>query len=789
MTGAEHGRNASADHAIGDAPKRAIAQIIARLPALTPATRLALIGFAGSIALAIVAFVCVQAGANFATAAFALLIVIAVLSLFADFASLILFSVIAGGCLNLLFVQPRFSVRMSETQDLIALVMFIVASLVVAGLVRRVPRAAGAQHEQDQLRAIIDTVPVIVWSTHPNGENDFHNYRLLSYTGFSAHQALGTGWVEMFHPDDIERHYNAWKRAVETEASFESESRLRRFDGQYRWFLARAEPLRDQHGKIVKWYGTNVDIDDRKRAEQALRRSEAHLAEAQRLSHTGSFGWDLSTHSISWSEEMFRIFDCEPTENPSVEMILRRVHPDDIALVKDVVERISIEREDIDFEHRLLMPDGSIKCLHVVAHRMAGDNDSQHLVGAVMDITAQKRAYADLERSEKRYRHLFNHMPLALYQLDGGRIEQMLDKLRAEGVTDLIGYLEANPDFQRACLDALIVEEINERAVQMLGGDTSDFVGAGVGWAWEAAADTIRRALASRYRGENHFEEETKMVTRDGRTVDVLFSSSRITDLAMSLIGIVDISERIRAQDMLSRVQADFAHAARVSVLGELTASIAHEVNQPLAAIAANGEVGLRWLARPDPDLAELRELAESVVADARRAADIIARIRTMAARKPLGQEPVLLDDVIRETLVFLRHEVQSRAVTVSHFVCPTAVKVLADRTQLQQVIVNLMVNAMQAMAQAASVNRKISIRTMVVDPTTVRCVIADSGPGIEADHFARLFDSFFTTKQGGMGMGLPICRSIIEAHGGRIDAENGPEGGARFTLTLPIAA
>jgi C4-dicarboxylate-specific signal transduction histidine kinase len=224
-------------------------------------------------------------------------------------------------------------------------------------------------------------------------------------------------------------------------------------------------------------------------------------------------------------------------------------------------------------------------------------------------------------------------------------------------------------------------------------------------------------------------------------------------------------------------------------MLGELTASIAHEVNQPLAAIAASGEAGLRWLARTEPDLGKMRKLTASIIADAQRAGDIIARIRAMAARKAAEQTLLSINDVIREALQFLSHEVQSRSVTISHRLDPAAPQVLGDRTQLQQVIVNLAVNSMQAMAQAESAKRTITIRTVTADPTVLCCIVEDSGPGIGPEHFGQLFESFFTTKVGGMGMGLPICRSIIEAHGGSITADNGGvDGGARFSFTLPVA-
>jgi C4-dicarboxylate-specific signal transduction histidine kinase len=251
----------------------------------------------------------------------------------------------------------------------------------------------------------------------------------------------------------------------------------------------------------------------------------------------------------------------------------------------------------------------------------------------------------------------------------------------------------------------------------------------------------------------------------------------------------VDSTERVRAEEMLQKVQADFAHAARVSMLGELTASIAHEVNQPLAAIATNGEAGLRWLTRAEPNIAEACALLKRVVNDARRAADIITRVRGMATRRVYERVPVSLHQVIDETLLFIGHETQSRGISVRLIRATSLPEVLADRTQIQQVLVNLAVNAIQAMASAPATRRTLGIRTTQPDASSVGCVIEDGGPGIDAEHLDRLFESFFTTKESGMGMGLTICRSIVEAHGGRIQIDNeSAYGGARVFVTLPVA-
>jgi len=523
-----------------------------------------------------------------------------------------------------------------------------------------------------------------------------------------------------------------------------------------------------------------------------LQHAEALLADAQRLSHMGSFDWHVSSEEIFWSEESYRIFGYDSGTRPTVEMMLNRVHPDDLALVDQVIDRAANDKQGFDVEHRLLMPDGSIKHLHVVAHVVTDEPDPMHCVGAVMDITVRKQAHAALERNEHRYRSLFRDMPVALWQTEAQPLIAMLTDLRAQGVEDLSAYIDDHPDWLRHAEEVLVIEEVNNYAVQMFGAqDRSELLGP-VTWVWRESPGTFRRILESRYCGEELFQETTKLPTLDGRVLDVLFTVARpriADDLGIGLISLVDLTERIRAQEMLQRLQADFAHAARISMLGELTASIAHELNQPLAAIATNGEAGLRWLDRPVPNVAEVRESNTRIIADARRAADIVGRIRGMAVRRAPEHSLASLDELIDGALVFLHHEIQSRGVTVSRHLAPGMPKVLADRVQFQQVIVNLVVNAIQAMEQAGSTERRITIRTAMPHAVTLRCAVEDSGPGIVPEHLDRLFDSFFTTKPDGMGMGLPICRSIIEAHGGRIAADNeSAHGGARVYFTLPAA-
>jgi PAS domain S-box-containing protein len=408
------------------------------------------------------------------------------------------------------------------------------------------------------------------------------------------------------------------------------------------------------------------------------------------------------------------------------------------------------------------------------------------LIG-IIDISADKKARTDLEESEHRYRNLFHFLPLPLVQLDRQELADKFRSLRTEGVRDLGKYFDAHPGFFEYAMDAIKVVEVNRHAIDLFGArEQSELLGPATRL-WSEGRSVIRQSMEARFRGAASYGSEMKIKTLDGRILDVLYFADffeAFHDNALGLSCFVDISDRLKAQAALAQLQAEFAHAARVSMLGELTASIAHEVNQPLGAIVTNGEAALRWLDRPSPDLGELRKLAARSMSDARRAADIIQRIRSMAVPGEAERVPILLSNVVEDSLAFLRPELSRHKVEPVLELMPQLPQVLADRVQLQQVFVNLAVNAIQAMAGRPE--RKLIIRIQS-EPEGIKVEVEDTGPGIPSDNIDRLFGSFFTTKKNGMGIGLAICRSIIEAHGGRIRVANLGKGkGARFSFTLP---
>jgi PAS domain S-box-containing protein len=487
------------------------------------------------------------------------------------------------------------------------------------------------RHTEQELRFVIDTIPALVWSTQPDGSVDFVNQRLLEYTGLPLKDVKGWGWTAAWHPEDCATLMEEWRAALTAGEPFKKEARLRRADGKYRWFLLRAVPLRDELGNIVKWYGTTTDIEDRKRAEEALRRSELYLAEAQRLSYTGSFGWNVCSGELFWSEENFRIFGYDRATKPTLQLVLQRVHPDDLALVQQLIERASHDGKDWALEHRLLMPNGSVKHVHVVAHASWDESANTEFIGAVRDVTAAKQA-----------------------------------------------------------------------------------------------------------------EEE------------------------------------------LNQARADLAHVTRVTTLGELTASIAHEVKQPAAAVVTNAHAGLRWLAAQPPDLEEVRQALGRIIDGGNRASEVIDRIRALVNKAPPRKDRLHINEIILEVIDLTRSEVHRNRVVLQTELLSDLPSISGDRIQLQQVILNLIINATEAMSEASEGPREVLVGSGKDDSDGVLVAVRDSGPGLDAEHLDHLFDAFYSTKPNGLGMGLAISRSIIDAHGGRLWVTPNAPRGAVFQFWLP---
>jgi signal transduction histidine kinase len=409
------------------------------------------------------------------------------------------------------------------------------------------------------------------------------------------------------------------------------------------------------------------------------------------------------------------------------------------------------------------------------------------LIG-IVDTTELMHANAEAERSREHHRALFQHMPMAFLRVNGDALGAYYEELGLSPAIDVAAFLSANPAVLARVGKLCFVEEANPQAAILLGADRAeDLTGVPIAFAWQARPDTLARILAAGIE-RRAFEEETQLNTLDGRLVDVLFATATIQENGrrLSVIGMIDIGDRLKAQDAFGRLQAEFAHASRISLLGELSASIAHEISQPLAAIATTGATGLRWLNRPEPDVDQARTSLDRIVNYAQRTSEIIARVRQMASGRP----PVLsvdhLSHVVTGALQLIEAQARSNRVELRFKAATGDDCVDIDRTQIEQVVVNLVVNAVQAIAGSDASSRVVEISISTLDDL-VECTVCDSGPGIPDARIEQVFERFVSSKPEGTGLGLALCRSIIHAHSGEITVEGRSElGGALFRFSLP---
>jgi len=508
--------------------------------------------------------------------------------------------------------------------------------------------------------------------------------------------------------------------------------------------------------------------------QRAERRSEAYLAEAQRLSHTGSFGWRASSGEIIWSEETFRIFQYDRTMTPSVELVLQRVHPEDAALVKQTMERASQDGKDFDFEHRLLMPDGSVKHVHVVAHALSDESGSVEFVGAVMDVTERKRVEA-LRDAESRIAGLL--CSVLLLEEDGRHARHGAAPSLPQPYSEAIDGLSIGPK-AGSCGTAMyrrepvIVTDILQDPLWEQYRDVAEPYGLRSCWSTPILAHS-GKALGS-----------FAMYYRETRSPSP--AETRALEMATHLAGIAIERKLAREErERFRQAQADLAHINRVTTMGELTASLAHEVNQPIAAAVTDANTCLRWLTRDQPDLEEARQAASRIVKDATRAAEVISRTRLLFRKGTPQRALVDVNEVIREMIGLLRSEAMRHSISVRTDLADLP-QVMGDRVQLQQVLLNLMTNSIDAMKDVDG-TRELIICSQQAEDDRLLVSVIDTGLGLPPEQANQIFDAFFTTKPHGTGMGLRISRSIVEAHGGRLWAAENSSRGASFHLTLPI--
>jgi len=571
--------------------------------------------------------------------------------------------------------------------------------------------------------------------------------------------------IQRTNPEDRAAVQQTISRASVDGKDFDHEYRLLMPDGAVKHVHAVARAARDASGS-TEFVGAITDITIAREAERRLRRSESYLAEAQRLSHTGSWAWDVRLQTFVYrSPEVYHLFGFDPEKDPlSPQSFQDRIHPEDRDLVIEMAQQAIQEKVDFEVDFRIDLPDGATRYVHSVGHPLVGDDgEVLELVGTHIDVTEQhlakeelQKAFDEIKKSEDRLRLVIDTIPTLVWRAGP----------------------EGSPDF------------LNQPALDYTGLSLDQ---AETGWPRAFHPDDKKGMLvkwsAIRESGMPG-GLEARLRRFDGEYRWFWFQAVPLRDESGNIVkwygSSTDIEDRKRAEEKLHKAQTELAHVMRVTMLGELTASIAHEVNQPLAAIIANAEACLRWLDRETPDLPAARRSVEWVIDDGNRASEVIRRVRVLAKQSDIEKVPVDVNDVVREVIALVQRELSSHRVSLRTELAPALPALLGDRVQLQQVVINLVMNGIEAMQPIMDRPRELVIRSGRDEAHRVFLSVTDCGVGISAENADRLFNAFFTTKSGGMGMGLSICRSIIEAHGGRLSASSNVGPGATLQFALP---
>jgi PAS domain S-box-containing protein len=736
---------------------------------------------------------------------------------------------------------------------------------------------------EHNLAAIINAIPTAAWATRPDGYCDFLNQVWLDYAGMSMEQAQGWGWAEAIHPDDRKRLTEEWQSSVASGAPVDTEARIRRFDSSYRWFLIRGNPLKDEADNILRWYGTCIDIEDRKLGEDALRARELSWRQIVDnipglVATTGAWG------EVEFLNRQTLEYFGKTTKELKDWALIGAVHPDDLPRVIEARKK-SIEEEQIyEIEHRCRRADGVYRWFQV---RGLPARDTKNKITAwyllLTDIDDHKKAEEALQSSERNLTQLINAIPTFIQVLrsDGSVIyvnQAVLDyndltledvqkedyrarffhpedveRLREERRTALMravpfeneqrvlgkdgGYrwflVRYNPLLdERGRIDRWYVAatDIDDRkraeaelkqtnllltASQRLsktGSTITDLLADVHIWSEEVFRicdfDPTTKVTVQRFREIIHPDDRPLFEAALGRgmtgaDVDFLYRivtprgavkhvrgiarvMEHVAGRPLFIGALQDVTESKIAEEALNKARSELAHVARITTLNALTASIAHEINQPLASLITNASICLRRLNADPPNVDGARETVMRTIRDGNRASEVITRLRALYSKKEFAPEPLDLNEATREVIALSLSDLQRNRVILRSELADGLPLVTGDRIQLQEVILNLVRNASDAMGSVEDRPRELLIRTELESTDSVRLSVKDAGLGFAGEVADKLFQAFYTTKKDGMGIGLHVSQSIIEAHHGRLWATANEGPGATFSFAIP---
>jgi hypothetical protein len=683
-----------------------------------------------------------------------------------------------------------------------------------------------------ELSHLIDALPGLVWTALPDGRAELINQRWSEYTGLKLEQATGLGWLGAIHPEDLAGLLQGWSTFLESGKAGEVEARLRRHDGEYRRFRFSAAPITDESGQIVRWCGINSDVEDRRRAEEQLREEEQSSRQILDGLPTMVTLMTPAGELDRGNQNMLEYFG-KTLEELKARPLGHSFHPDDrdevVALWRHAIE----SGETYDHQARLRRADGVYRWFHTRGFPLRNEQGriiTWYLLQA--DIDERHRAEALLAGEKQLLEKVARGFALPAILDDLARIvEDLAQGYRYEALGPTAFERELIDRFtkiaaiavERAQADAALKasEADLKRAhahlteaqrLSQTGSFTWDVQADEHTWSAEiyrifgiapgtrvtmpmihaviypedlpAVGAVIGRALV----GED-FDLVFRIVPADGAIKHAHVVGRRneqITDRFVFLGAIHDVTQSKAVEEALNKARSELAHVTRVMTLGALTASIAHEVNQPLSGIITNASTCLRMLAADPPNIEGARAVTQRTLRDGNRASEVVQRLRSLFIRKQPKIEQVDLNDAAREVLTLSLSELQSSRVLLRNEFAADLPAVRGDRVQLQQVILNLVLNAADAMREVEDRPRHLLIATAREDAAAIRLSVRDCGVGIDPNAIEKLFDAFYTTKSSGMGIGLAISRSIIESHAGRLWAAVNQGPGATFSFSIP---
>lgn len=635
-------------------------------------------------------------------------------------------------------------------------------------------RAQEALRDRErELSQLVDMVPVQIRRLTPEGEPVFFNKRLLDFFGLSDlaqldkpdMSRLAAAIRGLVHPEDSAHLLETVRHSLATGEPYSMKYRMRRSDGVYRWVDGRAEPLRDQGGAIVQWYAISIDIDDEVHAQEALRNRERELSQLVHM--VPSLLWRLNPEGepVFFSKRMIEFLGLgvgdydRPGMSGLAAAIAAFVHPDDAARLKEALDRSIITGETFSLTYRLRRADGVYRWMSGRAEPLRDESGRiLQWYGLSHDIDDQLRIEEALRTSTQQLQQMIDAVPVNILSFGPTGKITSASRRYLEQVGAPPEHIE---DFEALARHLAHPEDLPRMLQRALDGFATG------------------RPFVNRFR---RLDKHGLYPWIEARAQPLRDADGTIVQW---YIASIEIDDELRAQEELRLARETLSRASQAASLAELSASIAHEVNQPLAAVVANSHACQRWLTADPPNLERAQKTVERIIRDANGAADVVSRIRALFKQSVETRHATALGSVVAEARDLMAGEAARRRVRLDIEVDGELPPVALDRVQIQQVLINLIRNGLEAMDAVAD-GGVLRLHARRIG-TAVQIEISDRGRGVEFPE--RIFEPFFTTKEHGMGMGLAICRSIVESHGGRLWAEKNEPHGSTFIFTLPVEA